>query len=195
MPTATDVDNRPLAIGKWPRLRRTTPQHALRRPTQAAQQQQQLQQLQQHRDWCTLENCVHSCDEGSNICTDVLLQPELLQEFYGDRSKSRMFDTIFGTRLNVPLLIGLTSSNPLLEFCLDGGFSRKFFESSKNVPKALPSLLSHCSSLTSTCSDLSGGEEDEFLAKLSLHLRQTSCDINVQDSQGFSALHHLIQGK
>ena len=84
MPTATDVDNRPVAIGKWPRLRRTGHAYpiALRR-----QQQQQQQQQQQHKDWCTLENCVHTCDESSNICTDVLLQPELLQEFYGDRSK------------------------------------------------------------------------------------------------------------
>ena len=30
---------------------------------------------------------------------------------------------------------------------------------------------------------------------VNLHLRQTGCDIDVQDVQGKTALHHLIQGK
>ena len=84
MPTATDVDNRPVAIGKWPRLRGRnghTHHNALRRNGQQVVGQR-------HSDWCTLPNCVHTCDESSNICTDVLLQPELLHELYGiDRSK------------------------------------------------------------------------------------------------------------
>ena len=87
MPTATDVDNRPVAIGKWPRLRRNGHAYpiALRRTQTLTQNSNHSTTT--HKDWCTLENCVHSCDESSNICTDVLLQPELLQELYGDRSK------------------------------------------------------------------------------------------------------------
>ena len=182
MPTATDVDNRPVAIGKWPRLRG----HGHR--ALAGQNPNALRrhggQSQRHADWCTLPNCVHSCDETSNICTDVLLQPELLSELYGiDRS---------------------TSANPLLEFCLDGGgLSRKCFSDtfdlktpSENDPNEtlINCLLSHCS----TCSEVSDSQDDSssrFVAKLSMHLRQNGCDINVQDSRGFTALHHLIQGK
>ena len=33
-----------------------------------------------------------------------------------------------------------------------------------------------------------------MLEAVDLHLRQTGCDINVQDVQGKTALHHLIQG-
>lgn len=172
MPTATDVDNRPVAIGKWPRLRRNGHAYpiALRR---------QQNQQSTHKDWCNLENCVHSCDESSNICTDVLLQPELLQELYGDRS--------------------LTSSNPLLEFCLEGGFPRKdsFLGSleaevvpNENVLIPKNSLLSQCS----TCSDWLNSDYSTILDTLNLHLRQTGCDINVQDVQGNTALHHLIKG-
>merc|ERR1712008_345064 len=57
-------------------------------------------------------------------------------------------------------------------------------------------LLSHCSTCSDvfkqvqTCSD----KESQFVSQLRMHLRQTGCDINVHDSQGFTALHHLIQG-
>jgi len=272
MPTATDIDNRPVAIGKWPRLRGSnnrnaaiiSTNHALRR-NRANNQSNSLfatgdsdtsyeraellgghsenvnTPSGKHSDWCTLENCVHNCDEdSSNPCIDVLLNPELLQEFYGDKC--------------------LTSANPLLEFCLDGGLSRKL-PSSTPISEAVPvhppsafannetalgvdlvsttlaasdlvsntltssptfetkhaqslcttnttsttkpenvissslvatSLLSHCSLCSQqvqTCSDKS-----QFVSQLRMHLRQTGCDINVQDSQGFTALHHLIQG-
>ena len=102
----------------------------------------------------------------------------------------------------------MTSSNPLLEFCLDGGFSRK--DSSRSAaaaedsipilttttttsaasqrPQPQTSLLSQCS----TCSDWLSS--DPMLEAVDLHLRQTGCDINVQDVQGKTALHHLIQG-
>ena len=54
-----------------------------------------------------------------------------------------------------------------------------------------PCLLSHCS----TCSEVSDqNDKSRFVAKLSMHLRQTGCDINVQDSRGLTPLHHLIQG-
>ena len=173
MPTATDVDNRPVAIGKWPRLRG----HGRTGQNPNALRRHGHQGSQRHSDWCTLPNCVHSCDESSNICTDVLLQPELLSELYGiDRS---------------------TSANPLLEFCLDGGgLSRKCLNDTfdlKTDDLLLKNcLLSHCS----TCSEVSDSQDSSsrFVAKLSMHLRQTGCDINVQDSRGFTALHHLIQG-
>ena len=121
---------------------------------------------------------------------------------------------IFSCNLLIILIfsyIGLTSSNPLLEFCLDGGFSRK--DSSQRSAAAaedsilqpilttttsaeasrplLPqtSLLSQCS----TCSDWLSSDHP-MLEAVDLHLRQTGCDINVQDVQGKTALHHLIQG-
>ena len=99
----------------------------------------------------------------------------------------------------------------MLEFCLDGGFSRK--DSSQRSAAAaedsilpilttttsaaeasrplLPqtSLLSQCS----TCSDWLSSDHP-MLEAVDLHLRQTGCDINVQDVQGKTALHHLIQG-
>ena len=115
MPTATDIDNRPVAIGKWPRLRGSSNRnaaiistnHALTRYGHRTVQSsnvtnagpdgiRRVGQLHQdsaanagkHSDWCTLENCVHNCDEdASNPCIDVLLNPELLQEFYGDKCK------------------------------------------------------------------------------------------------------------
>ena len=121
MPTATDIDNRPVAIGKWPRLRGSSHRnstlistnHALRqrygRSTGGTVQSSigtndtsfersrtdgnghhdsPSKPTGKHRDWCTLENCVDNCDEdSSNTCIDVLLNPELLQEFYGDKCK------------------------------------------------------------------------------------------------------------
>jgi len=230
MPTATDIDNRPVAIGKWPRLRGSSNRnatiistnHALRRygrtggtvqssigtndtsfertRTIGSRHNEKADNgTGKHSDWCTLENCVDNCDEdSSNPCIDVLLNPELLQEFYGDKC--------------------LTSANPLLEFCLDGGLSRKFpsadvFSSEAQQAFALngdgeeagteiesplqarlpvsTKVLSHCStcSRVQTCSD-----KGQFVSQLRMHLRQTGCDINVHDSQGFTALHHLIQG-
>jgi len=191
MPTATDVDNRPVAIGKWPRLRNSrnglNQHNRYHHHANNALRQRHGQAVSQneHRQWCNLENCVHSCDESSNICTDVLLQPELLHELYGiDRS---------------------SSANPLLEFCLDGGgLSRKCMNdtfdltTNQRTTEAItdllqPCLLSHCS----TCSEVSDthdGTKSRFVAKLSMHLRQTGCDINVQDSKGLTPLHHLIQG-
>ena len=101
-----------------------------------------------------------------------------------------------------------SSANPLLEFCLDGGgLARKCMNDTFDLenqrttgPAAAavtdllqPCLLSHCS----TCSEVSDTVFDQrsrFVAKLSMHLRQTGCDINVQDSRGLTPLHHLIQG-
>jgi len=99
MPTATDVDNRPVAIGKWPRLRNShRNSHGLNQHNHHHHANNALRQRHgpvsqnEHRQWCNLENCVHSCDESSNICTDVLLQPELLHELYGiERSKFFIF--------------------------------------------------------------------------------------------------------
>ena len=129
MPTATDVDNRPVAIGKWPRLRNSrnglNQHNRYHHHANNALRQRHGQAVSQneHRQWCNLENCVHSCDESSNICTDVLLQPELLHELYGiDRSKFFTFlysDSKDCSFLNMWFLG--SSANPLLEFCLDGG--------------------------------------------------------------------------
>ena len=214
MPTATDVDNRPVAIGKWPRLRNSrnglNQHNRYHHHANNALRQRHGQAVSQneHRQWCNLENCVHSCDESSNICTDVLLQPELLHELYGiDRSKFFTFlysDSKDCSFLNMWFLG--SSANPLLEFCLDGGgLSRKCMNdtfdltTNQRTTEAItdllqPCLLSHCS----TCSEVSDthdGTKSRFVAKLSMHLRQTGCDINVQDSKGLTPLHHLIQGK
>ena len=120
------------------------------------------------------------------------------------------FPFIWLTLIQFFTIVGLTSANPLLEFCLDGGLSRKFNSVSTNskaselnfddeadiniespLLTASTNILSHCStcSRVQTCSD-----KGQFVSQLRMHLRQTGCDINVQDSQGFKALHHLIQG-
>ena len=134
MPTATDIDNRPVAIGKWPRLRGSSNRnaaiissnHALNRRNRAIanansdnndtsfertgrpigspeEDEQSAKNWDEqsakdswsanasngkHKDWCTLDNCISNCDDdSSNPCIDVLLNPELLQEFYGDKCK------------------------------------------------------------------------------------------------------------
>ena len=103
---------------------------------------------------------------------------------------------------------GLTSANPLLEFCLDGGLSRKFptsevqaFANKKinggtmcTTQEEEAQLPSSVLSLCSTCSRVQDVDKSQFVSQLRMNLRQTGCDINVQDSQGFTALHHLIQG-
>lgn len=92
-----------------------------------------------------------------------------------------------------------SSANPLLEFCLDGGFSKKLssvlIEDEINaIDKTNFGLLSHCSKCSEVSSDdIEAGSQ--FIDQLKEILRQTGCDINVQDSQGLTALHHLIQGK
>ena len=95
--------------------------------------------------------------------------------------------------IKLPLLsiAGLTSSNPLLEFCLDGGISRK-----ETSPSEKPDDLTKVTSLLSQCSTCSDwlSSDHPMLEAVDLHLRQTGCDINVQDVQGKTALHHLIQG-
>ena len=96
-------------------------------------------------------------------------------------------------------ILGLTSSNPLLEFCLDGGLPRKesFVEKltttddENDVFNPKTSLLSQCS----TCSDWLASDYSTILDTFNQNLRQTGCDINVQDRQGKTALHHLIKGK
>ena len=132
MPTATDIDNRPVAIGKWPRLRGSSNRnaaiissnHALNRRNRAianansndndtsfertgrpigSPEDESAKNWDEesakdswsanasngkHKDWCTLDNCISNCDDdNSNPCIDVLLNPELLQEFYGDKCK------------------------------------------------------------------------------------------------------------
>ena len=132
MPTATDIDNRPVAIGKWPRLRGSSNRnaaiissnHALNRRNRAiantnsdnndtsfertgkpigSPEDESAKNWDEqsakdswsanasngkHKDWCTLDNCISNCDDdSSNPCIDVLLNPELLQEFYGDKCK------------------------------------------------------------------------------------------------------------
>ena len=98
----------------------------------------------------------------------------------------------------------MTSANPLLEFCLDGGFSRKFptsevqaFANKKingTTQEEEAQLPSSVLSLCSTCSRVQDVDKSQFVSQLRMNLRQTGCDINVQDSQGYTALHHLIQG-
>ena len=132
------------------------------------------------------------------------------QVFYFASPKGQNFSSCNLLYFLIFSYIGLTSSNPLLEFCLDGGFSRKdssqrsaaaaedsilpILTSTTSVEASRPllpqtSLLSQCS----TCSDWLSSDHP-MLEAVDLHLRQTGCDINVQDVQGKTALHHLIQG-
>ena len=75
MPTAKEVDNRPVAVGKWPR-------HHHRRHNPAG-----FERYPRHpgcgRSKCGAdERCAH---KYGNISIDVLLRPELLNEIYGER--------------------------------------------------------------------------------------------------------------
>ena len=91
-----------------------------------------------------------------------------------------------------------SSSNPLLEFCLDGGYLK---DAEGHNREDLSSLLELCSdfssSFLSTWAYPKRSVRDEvasFEERLE-HICQTGCDINVQSSQGFTALHFLINGK
>ena len=102
-------------------------------------------------------------------------------------------EKLFFIKLPLLSIAGLTSSNPLLEFCLDGGISRKETSPSEKPDDLtkVTSLLSQCS----TCSDWLASDYSTILDTFNQNLRQTGCDINVQDRQGKTALHHLIKGK
>lgn len=185
MPTATEVDNRPVAVGKWPRIRSSTRRESTGHHSDLYSRTNHHQHHHHHRrnnessstsnsqpdQLCTNENCFRPYASVASLYTDILLQPDLLQEFYGDRY--------------------LSSSNPLLELCLDGDYANKCYDSPDGKSAhVLPPLLSHCSSVY----ELESKDSKDFVDCLGQHLRQTGCDINVQDPQGSTALHLLING-
>lgn len=96
----------------------------------------------------------------------------------------------FGNLQLILFLISDASSNPLLEFCLDGGF--KFWPPPISKPNDpfLPKLLQCCS----TPNDCPSGFNLDKLEQLIGICQSQDCDINVQDWQGSSALHLLIRG-
>ena len=82
MPTANEVDNRPVAVGKWPRHRHNSHHYMSDRYLHRQQQQQSgRRKCGSDND----DNCVQKYDSGT--CLDVLLRPELLHEIYGDRGQ------------------------------------------------------------------------------------------------------------
>ena len=149
-------------------------------------------------------------------------------------------------------MIGLsTSSNPLLEYCLDGAGKLKNSEDTlEDKEEQLPPLLAICSNFSSstslmpnipcfttnntakeneqykgrtcidnplsshsnpvddelalatnqekeinTCEDQSNTQVYNYLEGQLLCQAESGCDINVQNSSGFTALHFLINGK
>lgn len=157
MPTAKEVDNRPMAVGKWPRNHHHHHHSGLDR-------------YHRNRQKCSVdENCIHNY---GNLCLDVLLRPELLNEIYGDRS-------ILGS-----------SSNPLLEFCLDGGYLKNVENGDK---EQMSPLLDLCSEFSNSSWQRSSSSNNKITKTLQ-HICQTGCDINVQSSQGYTALHFIING-
>ena len=105
MPTATEVDNRAVAIhhrcphgddrrqsggGKWPRHRfgsRQSSASILLRST--AEEVVETIDLDDHlRKNCGAVNCVHKI---GNICTDILLQPELYLDLFSNKGKRMSF--------------------------------------------------------------------------------------------------------
>ena len=82
MPTANEVDNRPVAVGKWPRHH----QHS------SGYDRYSRQPGCGRRKCGSGDNCVH---KYGNNCVDVLLRPELLHEIYGERGNCIFFQSIF----------------------------------------------------------------------------------------------------
>jgi hypothetical protein len=99
-------------------------------------------------------------------------------------------------QFNVQLLgIFSNSSNPLLEYCLDGGYLKDLDPENREI---LPPILELCSQLSGFEPPTS--DEDDLLTSESFeerleHLCQSGCDINVRSAQGYTALHFLINGK
>ena len=132
------------------------------------------------------------------------------------------------------------SSNPLLEYCLDGAGQLKSLEDKveNNKEEQLPPLLALCSNFSSNlmpnisfftntakeneqfqgrtidnscdveelavstdaeelnrCEDQSNSQVYQYLESQLLCQAESGCDINVQNSQGFTALHFLINGE
>jgi hypothetical protein len=84
MPTANEVDTRPVAVGKWPRHHHNSHHYMSDRYLHRQQQQSGRRKCGTDND----DNCVQKYDSGT--CLDVLLRPELLHEIYGDRGQSNL---------------------------------------------------------------------------------------------------------
>jgi hypothetical protein len=84
-----------------------------------------------------------------------------------------------------------------LEFCLDGGYLKGFDIDNREELSALLELCSDfsSSSLTSWAYPSKIDENDENFQQRLERICQTGCDINVQSSQGLTALHFIINGK
>lgn len=177
---------------------------------------------------CSAENCVH---QYGGSCADILLQPHLYPHICKNKGLT-------------------TSSNPLLEYCLDGAGQVKNSEDTlENREEQLPPLLALCSNFSSstflmpnitcfttnntakeneqykgrtsidnslsspltpvddelalatnqinpinTCEDQSNTQVYNYLEGQLLCQAESGCDINVQNSSGFTALHFLING-
>jgi hypothetical protein len=77
-----------------------------------------------------------------------------------------------------------SSSNPLLEFCLNGGNLKAFNQVDLKKEVEDP--------LLQACLDFTKSQSTTDLKGL---LCQTACDINVRDANGNTALHLLLKGK
>ena len=178
--------------------------------------------------------CVTRTQDGVNLCTDILLQPELYLDLFTHRGNDdNGFKCVHTYDLWHVYVAGkTTSSNPLLEFCLDGGKILKEELSDEIKATSPPANTHHILTICSNLKHLSGSDEQSVchsclditakmglsstelsnqelptqlvsgvgrsqccLALLNLLSQKEGCDINVQDSQGFSALHFLINGK
>ncbi|CAB4058691.1 unnamed protein product [Lepeophtheirus salmonis] len=134
---------------------------------------------------------------------EILLKPEILLNLQKEGLGSR--DTCFGFWSEDPRLFLVFRIIPYFlhhqvlywSFCLDGGLS-----CSKHIRRSLGSYYSSCSSggINATATAYPSAErivlEEEGLdpEKLELVCQTESCDINVQNYRGYSALHFLIKG-
>lgn len=77
-----------------------------------------------------------------------------------------------------------SSSNPLLEFCLDGG----------NLKAINDVDFETQDPLLQVCKDFNDSSATTDLKGKLHHLGQIGCDINVRNAKGNTALHLLIKG-
>ncbi len=132
--------------------------------------------------------------------TDILLKPHLLAALKGhdDEEEGKIKAKTFSSSLTKTFYddADSVSANPLLEFCLEGGY--KVARPVRN--EHLAPILAACHVKATATSNINnnyvvGHFNLERLEELMRLCRTQGCDINVRSVKGYSAMHFLIRGE